>query len=466
MAKENKQEHKRNNIYLDLSFIGILLFLFFRIPLTNIIGNEGNGYFAVTWELYSTCGLLFGLGFSYVTSEMIRKRFQKKQYQKSIKVLTTSLLLGFLISVLGAAILYALSDYILTLISMKLSGISFRLLVVLLITGTIAGIFQGFFEGCGTQVPTCFSKIVGSIVAGTGAIIFSLVLYKYGSKVGALLFNPQYEPAYGATGIVAGCICGSIFSLFFLLVVYRIYKTSLNQWIKKEENNQKESFKALFFEMATLFIFTFIELVFFNLFRVVNMWLYIKNTLETDGKGKIIQYLGSYHGKVLILTSVAILLVLTFTGRNSRRVQRLYLKNDHNSCWKYFCEDVKQILFLSLPLVIVFALLAKQIFMLFYKTAGNVEVTMLQIGSINILLIPIAVYIYRLLRKMNLRLILMVIPFIAFILQSFLMSVIIKLPAPGTLSLIIAEVAFWAFIVVLELLAAMKTLKHGYKSKI
>lgn len=468
MANEKRQgnKNKGKSLYLDLSFVGTLIFLLFRIPLTNIIGNEGNGYFSVSWELYTLFGLLFGLGISNVTSEMIRKRFRKNQYQNAASVLTASLLAGLVMSLIGAAVIYFISDFLLGLISMQLSGISFRFIAILLLFGTIAGVFRGYFEGTGTNVPTCFSNIVEAFVAGTGAVIFTVILNKYGTKVGALLFNAQYEPAFGAAGIVAGCICGSIFALLFLFVINHIYQIPLRQLLKKDESRGAETLKSILPEMSKLFLITLAELLFFKIFRTVNMWLYIKTTVATDSKGKIVQYLGSYHGKVLVLTGIVILIILSLSGRNTRRIQRYYFKNEYKPCWKYFCEDFKQIILLSVPFVILLAVLAKNIFTLFYKTAGNIEVTMLQIGSINIILIPAAIYMYRLLGKMDLKMILIIIPAVAFIAQTIIMYVIVKIPTVGALSMIISEVSFWLFIVIMEALVALKTLKQGFKSKI
>ncbi len=466
MANEKKQGNKRRNLYFDLSFIGTLIFLLFRIPLTNIIGNEGNGYFSITWELYMLFGLLFGLGISNVTGEMVRKRFRKNQYRNAANVLTTLLLIGLMTSMLGAVIIYLLSDFLLGLISMKLSGISFRLVAVLLVFSTVVGVFRGFFEGTGTNIPTCFSKIVESLVAGTGAIIFTVILNKYGYKVGALLFNSQYEPAFGAVGIVAGCVCGSIFALIFLFVVNHIYQIPLKQLLKKDTSKSAETLKSIIAETGKMFFITIAELLFFRLFRIINMWLYIKATLATDAKGKIVQYLGSYHGKVLVLIGIAILLILSFSGRNIRKIQKYYFKNEYRPCWKFFCEDIKHIFIIAIPFVILIAALAKNTFTLLFKSAGNIEVAMMQIGSLNIILIPLAVYMYRLLRKMDINLILVLIPVIAFVLQTIIMYTIVKIPTVGALSMITSETAFWLLVVIMELLVSVKTLKQGFKSKI
>ena len=127
---------------------------------------------------------------------------------------------------------------------------------------------------------------------------------------------------------------------------------------------------------------------------------------------------------------------------------------------------MKQILMISVPVTVLLAVLGKNIFTLFYKSAGNIEVTMFQIGSISIILVSVAIYMYRLLRKMDLKLILTLIPVIAFVIQTIIMSVIVKVPEIGALSMIISEVVFWLVVVIMELLVCIKTLKQGFKSKI
>lgn len=461
MTNTKKQETKRigKSLYMDISFLGPLIFFLFRIPITNIIGNEGNGYFAFSWELYTVLGLFFGHCFSSTISEMVRKRVRKNQYHNSGSVLTTSLILGIAASLLGCVIFYFVSDVLLGFLSMKLSGICFRLLGILLIFSSLSGIFCGYFEGIGTNVPTTFSKIIKGFISGTGALIFTTAFTKYGSKVGALLYNNQYKPAFGATGIVAGCICGTIFSLIFLIVINMIYQVPLKQLLKKDTLAEQESIIRVFKEMSKLFLITFFEIAFFNVFRIVNMWLYIKSTVLTDSKDKIVQYLGSYHGKVLVFTTCIILLIFIFTGRNIRKIQKNYRRNDLTNCWNLFCEDTKKLLMLTLPVAIILAVFGKNIFTFLYKSAGNIEITMLQIGCINIILVSFAVYLYRILKKLDMKMFLILISMIAFVIQTLVMSFIVKLPTVGALSLIISETIFWLSIVSMELLLSIKTLK-------
>lgn len=461
MTNEKKQISKNTNkgLYLDLSYAGMLIFFLFRIPLTNIIGNEGNGYFSVAWEIYTLFGLLFGHGIYNIIKDMVKIRIRKTQYRNSSKVLSASLIISFIFSLIGSVIIYFYSNILLSSLSMKLSGISLRLLGILLILSSISGVFRGYFEGCGTKIPTSFSKIIEAFISGTGAIIFASILYKYGAKVGALLFNMQYEPAFGATGIVAGCICGSIFSFIFLLLVNIVYQRPLKQLIQKEESKSIESPGSIMKEFTKLSFIILLELGFFKLFRLVNIKFYIDTYSNTDAKGKIIQYLGSYHGKILILTGIISLLILSISGRNLKKVEKCYYRNKLNLSWQYFCDDIKQIIIFAVPAIIIFAVFAKNILTFIYKSTGNTEVLMLQIGTINILLVPLAIYIYKLLLNMDFKLLLIIIPLISFILQTIFMGILVKQNNLGALCLIISETIFWFFIVLFELLAIIKTLK-------
>lgn len=64
---------------------------------------------------------------------------------------------------------------------------------------------------------------------------------EYGSKVGALLQNPNYEQAFGAAGGILGLVIGSLVPLLFLLVVFFMFQSSFR---KKSERTWEKALKA------------------------------------------------------------------------------------------------------------------------------------------------------------------------------------------------------------------------------
>lgn len=449
----NRENNKRRQLSWDLSYTGLLILLFFRIPLTNIIGNEGNGYYFISFEIFTFFYLIFGFCFHQITYELIRKNIKKYTINTRTTLFILLNIIGLVTSILGAGILFISSKWILGYLHMELSIISLRLLCVWLIISSLGGIYRGYFEACGSNIPTAFSKIIEAIVAGTGSLIFATSLSNYGSKVSNLLFNQQYKPAFGATGIICGLICGSLFSFVFLFLVYQFYQ----RYQKNSSNtlNDGISKKTLCFSILKMFFACIFSLIFMYSYRLVNLFLYVstlsKQIQEEQNEINILSLVGSYHGKVLVLVGIIILIILSISGTNILKVRKLYSKNKYEGCWKCVLEDIKHILYITIPTCVLIFVFSEQIFNVFYGKANMTEINFLKIESICIVLIPLSMYLYRVMKKINLNLELFILPLIGFIVQSVLMYVLVASLNTRMLSIVIAEVVFWFLVFIMEL---------------
>lgn len=463
-----KDNLNKKQISWDLSFTGLLIFLLFRIPLTNIIGNEGNGYYFVSLEIFTLFYLIFGFCFHKITYELLRKNLKK--YSVSTKKISFTLLLiiGILASFIGACGLFIASNWILSFLHMELAIISLRLLCIWLIISTVSGIFRGYFEGIGSRIPTSFSKIIEAIVAGTGALIFASSLDKYGTKVGDLLFNSQYQPAFGATGIICGLICGSIFSFIFLFFIYHFFKRYQKQ--NNHDTFAKEVTKRkMLMDIFKMYFLCLIGVLCMYSYRVVNLFLYI-SSLTTQIKEEateinILSLIGSYHGKVLVLIGIVILIILSLCGKNIPKIRKYYSKSAFSNCWKYTFDDMKQIICISIPACILYVVLSEFLLNAIYGKANLTEINFLKIESICIIFIPLAMYLYHLMQRLNLNIALLLIPVIAFVGQSVLMYILVSTTITRMLSIVISEVIFWFILFIFELLIVMKEFKQILSNK-
>ena len=463
-----KDNLNKKQISWDLSFTGLLIFLLFRIPLTNIIGNEGNGYYFVSFEIFTLFYLIFGFCFHQITYELLRKNLKKYSINTRNTLFTLLVIIGIFTSFIGALVLFITSKWILSFLHMELAIISLRLLCVWLIFSTISGIFRGYFEGNGSRIPTSFSKIIEAIVAGTGALIFSSYFYKYGTKVGNLLFNSQYQPAFGATGIICGFLCGSLFSFVFLFFIYHYFK-------RYQKQNSTDTFakeitkRKMLVEIFKMYFLCLISALCMYSYRLVNLSLYVSTltnqTKEEATEINILSLIGSYHGKVLVLIGIIVLIILSISCKNIPKIKKNYSKNSFNNCWKYTFDDIKQILYISIPACIFFAVLSEYLLNIFYGKANLTEINFLKIESICIIFIPLAMYLYRLMQRLNLNLALLLLPMIAFIGQSIFMYVLVSTATTRMLSIVISEVIFWFILFIFELLIVMKEFKQILSNK-
>lgn len=469
MTKVTKNENnKRKQISWDLSYTGLLIFLLFRIPLTNIIGNEGNGYYFVSFEIFTIFYIIFGFGFHQTAYELVRKNIKKFSSDARGRLFSLLLLFAVVSSLIGALIILCTSKWILAFLHVELSIISLRLLTVWLVISTVCGIFRGYFEGCGTRIPTAFSRIIEAIVAGSGSLVFASLLCKYGAKVGELLFNQQYNPAFGASGIIAGLLCGSLFSVLFLFVVYQFYQRAQKQ-ASNSSTVKETSKKSLTVDICKTYILCLSGILFMYSYHLVNMVLYVltlkKQVQEEQSELNILSLIGSYHGKILVLLGIVILIILSISGNNVSRIRKYYSKNSFSNCWKYAFEDIKQITFISVPVCIIYCLLSEQILNLFYGKANLTEINFLKIGSLNIIFIPMAIYLYHLIQRLSLKLFCIILPMIAFAAQSVLMYIFVTTANTRMLSIVIAEVIFWFLLFTLEVVVIMKEFGQIFSKK-
>lgn len=440
--EQKKESRKKRRQNLDLGMISALLLLLFRLPLANILGNDGNGYLAFAWEISIAASLFFGHCFYSVMKDMIKRRVQKSQYHNSLRVLSTGMILGGFLSLLGGSILFLCSDIIFQRIyPIKEAALSLKVFSFFLIISTFSGCIRGYFEGIGSRMPTYFSKIIEAFVGGIGAILFSLFLTGYGAKVAKLLFNDQFKPGFGAAGAAAGFLSGSILAFLFLLIIYRIYQIPFKELLKKDETKVFEKRSTIIKEIFLTSIVVLLPVLFLKGYRLVNFTLFL-NEYENDTLLQGVKYIGSYYGKVTPLIFICITLLLTVLQNNVGRIKKACTARKLKSARRFYAEDLKMFVIFTLPVSVLMIVFGKFLLQFIFQTAQKHEVIMLQVAAVNIVIITIANYGYFILSSMNKNIQIAMIYGISFVVQT-LSILIFKKTTFAAYSLVIAEIIFW-----------------------
>ncbi|MBW6411145.1 putative polysaccharide biosynthesis protein [Clostridium weizhouense] len=206
---------------LILGIAGILtrfLGLFFRWPLIMLIGDEGIGYYQMSYPLYMFF-VAMASGIPVAISKMISENNAVNDINGSFEVMKES---AILMSILGTGTTCALFFFAKPIISFlkwdfkayySLIGISFAPIIISFIT-----IFRGFFQGLQNMSPSAVSQVIEQI----GRIIFGVGL--------AVFFLPkgiEYSAGGAAFGATAGAVLAGIY----------LYKKYIN--IKKDYGIKK-----------------------------------------------------------------------------------------------------------------------------------------------------------------------------------------------------------------------------------
>lgn len=212
---------------LILGVAGILakfLGIFFRWPLIMLIGDEGVGYYQMTYPLYmffvAACS-----GIPVAISKLVSENNALGDEEESYSILKESLKLMFILGTCTTFLLLVFPNQIIEFLDWSpksyysLIGIAFAPMIVSVMTT-----FRGFFQGMQNMVPSAISQVLeqlGRVIVGVGL---------------AILFLPK-GIEFSAGGAAFGAAAGGTIAGIYLVDKYR--KVRKQSKVKKIKSNSK-----------------------------------------------------------------------------------------------------------------------------------------------------------------------------------------------------------------------------------
>ena len=248
------EKQKKNNSFLMqgmiLAVAGIItriIGIAYRIPVTNILGTEGQGFYATAFSIYNIALLLTSYSLPLAVSKLISARVSKGERKNAMRIFKGALWFAFIVGSVVACIVFFFSDFIAkTIMSMELSAYALRVLAPGLLIVAVMGVLRGFFQGMGTMMPTAISQILEQIVNAVISIIGASYLLEMGKKVAEKASNDSVAYAYGAAGGTLGTVCGALFGLLFLLFVLKIYSPTIKKQLKRDRSLKTEGYSEIY----------------------------------------------------------------------------------------------------------------------------------------------------------------------------------------------------------------------------
>lgn len=227
-----KQSLIKGTIILSISgIVARFLGLFFRIPLQMLIGDEGVGYYQLSYPLYMFF-IAAASGVPVAISKMVSERQAVNDEEGVIVVFRKAMLLMSVMGIGFTAILLIFSRQIITFL--KWDNKSYYSLIAIAIAPmfiSIMSAFRGFFQGLLNMNPTAISQILEQISRVIVGIGLAYILLPKGIE-------------YAAGGASIGASAGGIVGGIYLFTVY--LKVRKNFKVKKIKRNTEVLGKLLY----------------------------------------------------------------------------------------------------------------------------------------------------------------------------------------------------------------------------
>ena len=251
--KRHKKIRRKSGIVLP-DWAGSLFFalclalgIFAPVRLVNIFGDEGSVYWAVALEMFFFLFCLLGIGCARSVSVMIRRRTELGDIRSARIIAGRALGTVFFISLFLAGAGYALTSLLCSgLMELPLAAMPFEIFLAALLPLSLLWTLSGILDAFGNEKPVRFWNGMLGLFCFVLGLLFAAPLYGYGKKVGALLQNPSYGPAYGALGTAAAFFISALVCMFGLLFSWTAAGKELRRMEQDEtEHKTNETWAAL-----------------------------------------------------------------------------------------------------------------------------------------------------------------------------------------------------------------------------
>lgn len=360
--------------------------LIYRIPLNNIAGNEGMGYYSAAFSIYTVALMLTSYSLPLAVSKLVSERIGKGQYKNAYKVFREALAFALVAGGFVSLLIFFGADFIASmLLSMDMCAYSLRVLAPCILIVALLGVFRGFFQGTGSMVPTAISQILEQIVNAIASVAGAYMLLQAGKNVAKKMHDDSYSYSYAAAGGTIGTVAGAFFALLLLLAIFFAYKKIFKKQMRKDRTKEDERYGMILKILIATIIPVILSATVYNISDLLDTAIFNKiMVFQGYEKAEYASLLGMFSGKFTTLinvpTSVASALASSLIPALVMTAQSGSRKQIHGKIFTV----VRFTMLISIPCAVGFFVLAKPILDVLF-TRDNVEAAwMLQLGAISV----------------------------------------------------------------------------------
>lgn len=429
----------------------------YRIPMANLLGEEGNGIYSVSFGIYNVALTLSSYSFPLAVSKLVSTRLAKKEPKNAFAVFMTALAVSVIAGLCSFSLLFFGANLLEEIYHTE--GLAYPLKVLAPTTFAVSmlGVFRGYFQGHSNMVPTALSQILEQIVNA----VVSIVATKW---VMDSFAEHESVRAIGAAGATGGTLAGALFALIFIVLTF----TSRLSYIKKKSEcdlSEPERRGSILKDMFTTMLPIIISQTIYQISFTVDDLLF-SNAMHSRGfEGAEISSLqGVFNTQYTQLINIPIAFATAMAASALPEIVRLSVQKKRRERQAKMETVIKINMAIAIPCAIALALFAYPILTLLFpslSTYRGVATGLLNYGSLGCVFYALSTVTTSILQGCDKMRIPVVNAFISFIFHTVLVFVLLRFTDLGIWARLIGDITFPLMITALNLLQLKK--KFSFK---
>lgn len=375
----------------------------YRIPMLNIFGLKGQGYYDIAFQVYSIALLISSYSLPLAVSKLVSARVAKGEYKNAHRVLKASLIFAVSVgSVIGLIVFFGADAIATYAMGAKLSSYALRVLAPGLLIVAVMGVLRGYFQGLGTMIPTAVSQILEQVVNAVVSVAGAAVLVGYGKEAAKQQGNDLLEAAYGAAGGTLGTLIGALIGLVFLVLSYYAYRKVQRRRLRLDRGHQVDDYQSLFVILLLTIAPVVLSSAIYNVGNIIDSAMFNK-IMSAQGRSEkycveLLGKLGTYYTLFNVPLAVANALGASMIPGLVRAVESRDRRLVHNRIYM----AVRYTMLIAIPSAVGFFAVGKPIMDFIWPTVDNVvQGNMLRLGAVSLVFYSLSTVTNAVLQGLN-----------------------------------------------------------------
>lgn len=377
--------------------------LIYRIPLINIMGDQGQAYYGIAFEIYAIALLLTSYSLPLAVSKLVSARVAKGERRNAFRVFKAALLFAITAGTLIGLIVFFGSDFIAgKIMAMEPSKYALRVLAPCLLVVAIMGVIRGYFQGLGTMLPTAISQILEQIVNAVVSVVGASYLFEFGKKAAETKAKEYLPAAYGAAGGTLGTLTGAIAGLLFLIFVFLAYKKIIKRQLRRDQSRYHESYSDIFTVLFYTITPVILSTAVYQSTKILDAGIF-SNIMDVQGmpKEEYETIWGMYSGKFNTLVNVPLAISNAVGASVIPSLTAAVTSGNRKLVYNKIQLATRFTMIISIPSMVGYMVLARPLLDLLFNGNNKIPAMLLVSGSVTIVFYSLSTITNAMLQGVN-----------------------------------------------------------------
>lgn len=407
---ENRQTRRKKetnfvvqgSILAAAGIIVRLIGILYRVPMTNIIGIEGMGYYSTAFNVYNIILILSSYSLPLAVSKMVAGSIAKGQYRDSVRILKAALVYATIVGGIACFVTWHFGDFFAdTVFNTPFSVYALRTMAPTIWIMAYLGVLRGYFQGHGTMVPTAVSQIFEQIVNAAISVIAAGVLFKVGLDSNKVYGTTGYSEAFGAAGGTIGTGAGALAALFFILLLFAMYRPTMKRRLRRDRSGVRSSYGQITGTFVMTVVPVIISSTVYNISSVVDNSI-MAYGMESLGQGKeFLALWGTYNNKYMLLVHVPLAMANSLASSLIPSLSAAVARKDRGAVIAKTGMVIRFAMLIAIPAAVGLTVLAAPVNNLLFKKDNVEAIRMLIVGSSAVIFLSLSTVSNAILQGIN-----------------------------------------------------------------